>query len=195
MAILKVQIQPPGYTDIVHPETSADMVIMADSTTVEAKVTAHLVDDVNHIGENALDAHAVNPSCKVFSDVAQQIATNTDTSVSFNTVIFDTDAIFNASNSTRLTAKTAGKYLVTSSIHLANSTGSTLGVILKKNGVLDFANDARDMSAYNQFTISSIVELNVNDYVEVIVNHSAATTRMLYTFNERTPTLSMVKVG
>ena len=27
MAIKKVRIKPPGYTDIVHPETSADIVI------------------------------------------------------------------------------------------------------------------------------------------------------------------------
>jgi hypothetical protein len=45
MAIVKVQMIPPGYTDIVHPETEASMVLMADSTTAEAKVTAHLADN------------------------------------------------------------------------------------------------------------------------------------------------------
>lgn len=44
MAIIKAQIIPPGYTDIVHPETEASMVLMADGSTVESKVTTHLAD-------------------------------------------------------------------------------------------------------------------------------------------------------
>ena len=34
MAIKKIQMMPPGYTDIVHPETSADNIIETDSKKV-----------------------------------------------------------------------------------------------------------------------------------------------------------------
>jgi len=43
VAIKKVRIKPPGYTDIVHPETSADIVKFSDGTTVEE----HKADDVS----------------------------------------------------------------------------------------------------------------------------------------------------
>ncbi len=44
MAIKKVRIKPPGYTDIVHPETSADVVKFSDGSTVEA----HKADAAKH---------------------------------------------------------------------------------------------------------------------------------------------------
>jgi len=50
MAIVKVQIMPPGYADIVHPETEASMVLMADSSTVEANIAAHKADYVRQPG-------------------------------------------------------------------------------------------------------------------------------------------------
>ena len=38
MAIKKVQIVPPGYTDILHPETDSTVVLMSDGSTLENKM-------------------------------------------------------------------------------------------------------------------------------------------------------------
>lgn len=51
MAIKKVRIKPPGYTDIVHPETSADVVKFSDGSTVEehkaqTATNAHLAKNI-----------------------------------------------------------------------------------------------------------------------------------------------------
>jgi hypothetical protein len=70
MSIKKVRIKPPGYTDIVHPETSADVVKFSDGSTVEAHkaedaTQAHLpknvglgnVDNVKQASKTEFDEH------------------------------------------------------------------------------------------------------------------------------------------
>lgn len=53
MAIKKIQIKPPNnnYADVLHPETSADMVKMADGSTAEAKIAGQTSAHDNHLGE------------------------------------------------------------------------------------------------------------------------------------------------
>lgn len=43
MAIKKVQIVPPGYTDILHPETDSTVVLMSDGSTLENKMNSKIV--------------------------------------------------------------------------------------------------------------------------------------------------------
>lgn len=63
MAIKKVRIRPEGennYADIVHPETSADIVKFSDGSTVEA----HKAENVSQGNPHGIDAKAnkVQPS-------------------------------------------------------------------------------------------------------------------------------------
>ena len=50
MAIKKVQIVPPGYTDILHPETSADVVVIGNSNV--ATELSNLMPKSNGVLEN-----------------------------------------------------------------------------------------------------------------------------------------------
>ena len=75
------------------------------------------------------------PRAKVHKVAAQTLANNTLTSLTFVTEDYDTDTIHsNASNTERLTATTAGLYVVTASVFFdANATGYR-EIRLYKNG-------------------------------------------------------------
>ena len=48
MAIKKVRIKPPGYTDIVHPETQADITKYNNSNSeLEATNVQSAIDEIN----------------------------------------------------------------------------------------------------------------------------------------------------
>lgn len=91
--------------------------------------------------------------------------------VSWNLEEWDNDAIHdNATNNTRLTCKTAGKYGVWANIHWAtNASGSRgLGVVVNGIAVHSFNNPAASTidpatGAYCE------LQLAVNDYVEIQV--------------------------
>lgn len=58
MAIRKIIIRPPGgdYGDELHPKTTADHVVAAGATTVQADLTALNLDKHNHSNKAILDA-------------------------------------------------------------------------------------------------------------------------------------------
>jgi hypothetical protein len=96
MAIKKIQIIPPGYTDILHPETQADIVTIADAgglitaTTVEGALQ-ELFTNANN-GKTAI-ANAVNAkgisatSADTFSVLATKIATTSLVNTADATVV------------------------------------------------------------------------------------------------------------
>jgi hypothetical protein len=49
MTIKKIQLIPPGYTDILHPETDSDSVKMTSGNTLHVDMDAHTGDTVVHI--------------------------------------------------------------------------------------------------------------------------------------------------
>jgi len=70
------------------------------------------------------------PSAKALINASQSIANNTDTLVTMNTVAWDTDGMFNATNPFEFTVNTPGKYLV--SIQTSwppNATGMRAGKV------------------------------------------------------------------
>lgn len=48
MAIKKVQIIPPNYTDIIHPETDSEVVLMNSGNTLQAEYDNHITEDSPH---------------------------------------------------------------------------------------------------------------------------------------------------
>jgi hypothetical protein len=51
MAIKKIQIIPPGYTDILHPETDSTSVIMGGGNTLQVDMDAHTGSTSKHISD------------------------------------------------------------------------------------------------------------------------------------------------
>jgi hypothetical protein len=112
------------------------------------------------------------PCARVFHSANQSTTSGVFLSVAFDSERFDTDTIHDTvTNNTRLTCKTAGKYLITASIEIAfNATGTRIAT-LRLNGVTPLASmsvpAAATGSVPTRLTPTTIYDLAVNDYVEV----------------------------
>jgi hypothetical protein len=164
-------------------------------TTHEADGTAHGVG--THIEKNAIDAHAVIPSCRVSKSAHQSIADEQIVPITFDIEAFDTDSIHdNVTNNSRLTCKTAGKYIITGNIVYAVNATDFRSAIIRVNGatIINYANAQAltNVGVTSCISTTTIYDLAINDYVELCAYHSAgvALNVMLDTTN-----FAMVKVG
>lgn len=120
------------------------------------------------------------PAALAYNSVNQSIANNTLTMLALDTERFDTDGIHdNATNNTRLTCQTAGKYAVFSSMIWAfNGTGVRVMQILL-NGTTGFiwsSQNAVSIAITNEttrMTCSGLIDLVVGDYIEAQVKQTS----------------------
>ena len=117
---------------------------------------------------------ASTPHVSVRHSISQSIATATDTALAFDTERFDTDTMHDtATNNSRLTATTAGKYRISANVSFASNATGYRAVWLRKNG--NSANPlARVVSppvngAITELCVSILENLVAADYVEVMV--------------------------
>lgn len=112
------------------------------------------------------------PMCRVYNTAAQTIANTTVTALTFDSERFDTDTIHSISADTsRLTCKTAGVYQIGFSGGFASNSTGYRSFRLRLNGgsylSSIFQNAVNgDVTFVN---ISTLYELAVNDYVEIVV--------------------------
>ena len=88
----------------------------------------------------AITMSPIGQGARVYHNAAQAIATSSGTALAFNNERYDTDLIHDpATNNSRLTCQTAGKYLIIANIQwAANATGfRQLGIML--NGTTTIA--------------------------------------------------------
>jgi len=115
------------------------------------------------------------PSCRVYRSTAQSIPNGALTTISFDAERWDTDNIHDpAVNPTRLTCRTAGKYLVVVSVEFAGNATGNRQIAFQVNGSAysGFQRTAGD-SAANELTTAAVLDLVVGDYVEVVVSQTS----------------------
>lgn len=140
------------------------------------------------------------PTARVYNDANQSIANNTLTALAFNSERFDNDTIHdNSTNNSRLTCKTAGKYLITGqAIFDFHATGGR-AVRIRHNGTTDIAVNQVQPPTTSALTASMIIttiyDLAVNDYVELFVNQTSGGALNILTVSNMSPEFMMVKVG
>jgi hypothetical protein len=115
--------------------------------------------------------------CRVYGSANQSITTATLTALSFNTERYDTDVMHDTStNPSRLIAKTAGKYSIKASVGFAAHATGWRGTWIRINGATYIAGD-RDNTIggadATYMTISGDYNMAVNDYAEIMVEHTA----------------------
>lgn len=122
---------------------------------------------------DALWGHSHRPrQARVFRAVDQNIATGVaGAAITFDTVIFDNDYMWDATNPTRITFRTPGKYLVGGCVFW-DIGGGTRSIQVRRNGALsvvrskfsipaaEASNSANEAATYFEFAI--------NDYIELI---------------------------
>jgi len=121
--------------------------------------------------------------CQVYRSTTQSIDSGTwDDPISYDTEVENTDGCWSSGNPTRLTASRDGRYVVSASFVL--SAGGTddrrVYAAIRKNGsdfvAMDMArSDAQAASVPR--TITTVVELEKDEYVEVCVLHDSGSAK------------------
>lgn len=136
------------------------------------------------------------PSAHVYRTSNQNITTGTDTLIAFTAERWDTASLHSTvTNTSRLTAPIAGKYLVSAQIEwTSNGTGSR-EMRLLLNGTTIVAQDIRtgvSSSSNNlHMSLTTMVQLSANDYVEVQVKHDRGTGLNVLASSDYSPNFMM----
>jgi len=108
----------------------------------------------------------IDKSCRAKQNAATSIGT-TFTTIAFQTEDFDTDTIHdNSTNNSRLTIKTAGKYLVGTTVTTAVNQSMAVRILYNSASVISGLQSAGN-GADDSRAISTFFNFNVNDFVEV----------------------------
>ncbi len=108
-------------------------------------------------------------SAKVRQSTVQDIVTATQTTVNWNTEVWDThDLHDNSTNNQRLTAPHPGKYMVTGSIEWENNSNGNRYLYLLLNGTIK-TQLARAANGKSTININELYELIKGDYLHIDV--------------------------
>jgi hypothetical protein len=131
-------------------------------------LTAAVVQQINDNGE----AHEDPAACSIFDSTAQSLPDNTSTAMTSNEENFDNDSMHStATNTSRITIQTAGRYLFWATLSFAaNSTGHRVLRLLVNNTT------TYDLQVLNSGTAATPIVLSGSkalvlaaaDYVECI---------------------------
>lgn len=141
------------------------------ATTIARSDHAHKIAD-GAINSNAMFASGCIPSARVRHSAAQTIPDNNSTSLAFDTDRWDTEAIHDtATNNSRLTCVTAGKYTITAHVTFAaTSDVGNRAAYLIVNGATTIGGQlirAAD-SDVTKIIVGTEWPLAASDYVEVL---------------------------
>lgn len=119
------------------------------------------------------------PACSVYNTAAQSVPTGTNTALTADSETYDNDSMHStASNTHRITAQTAGRYLFFASVEFAASTGGHYrDLLFVTSGSASFGRTM--LPQVNSGSIATLVVsvgtrvLTVGEWVQVMVRHNA----------------------
>ena len=124
--------------------------------------------------------------CRVEETTSQSITQNSWTALTFTVETFDDDTMHdNSTNPSRITIKSAGRYLVTGSALYSsnNAAGRRMAAIYVNGSLYSYGSSIVAHSVENTevVTISDVVVVAANDYVEFYTWHSSSTATLTVT--------------
>lgn len=136
--------------------------------------------------------------CRVYNSADESVGNGSYTALTFDTERYDNGGLHSlASNTSRLTAQTPGKHLISG--HVAWDISATGGreTAIKLNGSTFIAADIRQtMSAVNaEISISTVYHLAANDYVELFVYQNSGGNLSVKAFPGFSPEFAMQWLG
>lgn len=202
-----------------HVEVAATRIFASKLLAADANPAFRILGDGKHEwgagGASAVDTNlyrsaanvlktddtllAIVPAVNV-AGAAQNVAgTGTDVVLAFNSERYDTDTMHdNAVNNSRLTAKTAGKYLITGTVAIqANGTGYRQ-VAIRLNGAANIGAHLQGVVSGAATCVMQVVaeyDLAVNDYVELTVNQNSGGILSVLSSANYSPTFAMHYIG
>ena len=136
-------------------------------------------------------------SARAYHDAAQSIANNTDTVLAFNQERFDTDTIHDTvTNNSRLTATTAGVYIITCSASWASNATGFRHIIIRLNGATYIGIALWDTSQNDstRMEVSTVYKLAATDYVEIMVRQTSGAALNILSAANYSPEFTMAKI-
>ena len=143
-------------------------------------------------------AALLGKGARVYHDAAQSIPNSTTAYLAFNSERWDTDAIHDiVTNNSRLTCKTAGRYLIITQVEWAyNSTGERqIKIMLNGATVIGHASQQAPVSYCLRLALATIYNLAVNDYVETQVYQSSGSSLNVSSSGQYSPEFTMQRIG
>lgn len=180
--------------DHQHAFTAPSAGYPQDVAPVEADGAATTTARSDHVHKN------MDIGARVTKAALQTITSGSSTAVIFDTERYDTDTIHdNSTNNTRLTATTAGKYVITGHVRweAVNTTGHRQ-LVIRVNGTTAIA-CVRDISPDGTLnthqSITTIWDLAATDYVELMALHTATVDVDVTKLGDQSPEFAMQKIG
>jgi hypothetical protein len=164
-------------------------------TDSDDDLAAHLKGIDDELG-SLVAGSGYTEGARVYDASDQTIADSTVTTVNFDTEDYDTDTIHdNSTNNTRLTCKTAGKYVIVASVYWnePNTTGIRRVQIHLNGSVAQYYLDG---ASNNKVQLGvAILDLSVSDYVELNVYQDSGGNRTIGGGTSYRTTFAMQRIG
>lgn len=155
---------------------------------------------------NGVVAYLLNlanpPACRVYHNTTQSLADSTFTVLAFNSERFDTDGMHDTvTNNSRITAKTAGLYMVGFTFDVAAAgdySAVTASFLVNGTTSISWAAEYPNTRSDNQRLVAQTLwKFAVNDYVEVraFQDNTANTARNVSASASSSPEFWAVWVG
>lgn len=129
-----------------------------------ANMNTHVRDNVTFLGSP--------PSCAVYNSASVLVAHNTFTVMLANTELWDTDTMHStSSNTSRITATTAGRYQLNVSMRFGVNTAGSRAIAYKVNGGSEIQLAACPAATAGIETVlsgSAMIVMAATDYVESV---------------------------
>ena len=171
--------------------------LLLAATVAHVNTTGRTADD--HHDESHSHTGIATIGARAYHSVNQSIPNSSGTAVALNSERWDTDSIHdNSTNNSRLTCKTAGKYIISGSIEWAANSNGERRLSIRLNGstsigflaLLPMGGAFLDMDMF----VTTIYELAVDDYVELDVAQNSGGALNLVSKGNWSQEFSMIKI-
>lgn len=158
-------------------------------------------DDGTEIGPlGAAGSGGYTEGARVYKAADQTISDDTVTAIQFDNERYDTDGIHdNATNNTRLTCQTAGKYLIGGCIRWETGTATQAQLQIRLNGTTTIAMFSQQIELTGgpteKWFISTVYDLAQTDYVELVVYQDSTGTKNIVATANYSPEFWMQRIG
>ena len=162
-------------TSILKVDTIQDAagnnIINESSNTITIGASGDTTNIVGTLQNNGAAVGGTNtPAFEAFlSSDTSQLSNDTDTKITFDTEIYDSDGTYNNSNG-RFTPAVAGKYFVYGRLEFEDSNVGTTDehmVKIYKNGSQDSVFFTQDSAKHGLISYHEVFDLGSSDYIEI----------------------------